>query len=190
MRLFLTVLTLIALVACGETVPDDKLAEKTLPETETTVDPSTIDPAATDEETADAVKVVINNDNPTISDTQDFAALKKKESIESDKARLKAQKEKFVAIQPTALPSRKAGVNVAEYALTSKNKVGEKLYKRLNPLGSVMAKRNCERFKLPDDAQAAFLQGGGPARDPGNLDPDGDGFACAWSPETYRKLLQ
>ncbi len=182
MRLLISVLALMALAACQSTVSD------TAVDTELAVDATAAetDAAATGEE----ITVVIDNNNPTISNTQDFAAQKEKESIESDKARLKAQREKFVAIAPTALPTRGKSVNVAEYALKTTNKVGEKLYKRYNPLGGVVASQTCKKYRLPDEAQEAFLSSGGPSRDPGNLDPDGDGFACDWSPETYRKLLK
>ena len=32
----------------------------------------------------------------------------------------------------------------------------------------------------------AFLEAGGPKRDRKGLDPDGDGFACAWDPRPFR----
>jgi len=47
----------------------------------------------------------------------------------------------------------------------------------------------CRKFSSADDAQRNFLANGGPQNDPLNLDPDGDGFACQWSPEAYRALV-
>jgi hypothetical protein len=41
-----------------------------------------------------------------------------------------------------------------------------------------------------DAAQEAFLAAGGPERDRNNLDPDGDGFACWWDPEPFRRAMR
>jgi hypothetical protein len=191
MRLVVSVLMLLALVACETNVPSESVSDKSPTQTETVmVDPDADPVVAAEDAAKEENKVVINNDNPTISTTQDFKSLKEQETIESDKARLKAQREKFVTIAPTALPTRSNSANVAAFALQTKNNVGEMLYSRGDELGVVAASQACSRFRLPDDAQASFLRSGGPSGDPGNLDPDGDGFACDWSPETYRKLLK
>jgi len=199
MRLVLSVALLLALASCTGAPPMEKIDTASAvvagtsadPFADPLADPATdlaADPLAPD--TNPQTQVVIDNNNPEISDTQDFAALTEKETIASDKARLKAQREQFVAIAPTALPTRRAGANVAEYALKSTNKLGEKIYRRSAFSRMGASGRSCSQFKLPDDAQASFLSKGGPQRDPGNLDPDGDGFACDWSPETYRRLVQ
>ena len=52
-----------------------------------------------------------------------------------------------------------------------------------------------ERLSAPhrhisDLAQIEFLERGGPARDRLGLDPDGDGYACAWDPTPFRKASQ
>ncbi len=199
MRLALTLLALLALAACNHVTPDDGAVvermqvndDVPLEEAEKTTEEEEEEDGEKTEEQEEAKIVVISNDNPEISDTQDFGALTERVTIEDDKALLKAQRDKFKVIAPTALPSRKGNAaNVVEYALKSTNKVGEKIYSRSNPLGKALAKRNCQQYRLPDDAQAAFLGAGGPKRDNKNLDPDGDGFACAWTPDTYRKLLQ
>ena len=39
-------------------------------------------------------------------------------------------------------------------------------------------------------AQEEFLRTGGPERDKLGVDPDGDGFACAWDPRPFRTALQ
>lgn len=44
---------------------------------------------------------------------------------------------------------------------------------------------DCTAFPIAPDAQLRFLESGGPDRDPGGLDPDGDGFACG-----YRACLE
>ena len=48
----------------------------------------------------------------------------------------------------------------------------------------------CGKFASPDLAQMDFLQSGGPERDRKGLDPDGDGFACAWDPTPFRLATQ
>jgi len=91
----------------------------------------------------------------------------------------------LVVVQPGALPPRVEGVNIALYAQQTSNAVGEKRYARAIGAGLTSA---CGRFRTDDDAQRAFLAEGGPARDPRNLDPDGDGFACKWDPTPYRQM--
>lgn len=75
------------------------------------------------------------------------------------------------------------------FALTTTNGPGERRYSRLPILGGLRARRACAAYASPDAAQTAFLEAGGPERDPQGLDPDGDGFACDWSPEPYRRAL-
>ena len=78
-------------------------------------------------------------------------------------------------------------VNVAKFARTAKNKKGEKIFTRSS--FSIYDNWNeCSKFKTKDQAQRNFLKNGGPYKDRFNLDPDGDGFACDWDPEIYRKL--
>ena len=140
--------------------------------------------AATD--TASALAL----NHPKISDTQNFSAVTAKLTPKQDEALLAEQRKQFKVIQPTALPKRVKTISVVQYALSTANSVGEKKYSRFNPLGARLAVRNCARYDESDQAQLAFLRAGGPRRDPLNLDPDGDGFACDWSPDTYRKLVR
>ncbi len=100
--------------------------------------------------------------------------------------KLAADRAQLVIVQPGALPDRVEGVNVALFAQQTSNAVGERLYKRGG--NSLSAAAACRRFKHPDDAQRAFLANGGPQDDRGGLDPDGDGFACAWDPAPFRQL--
>ena len=78
-------------------------------------------------------------------------------------------------------------INVAVYARQTTNLIGERMHNRLKVKNK---KTNpCLRFKSADDAQRFFLSKNGPIKDFWNLDQDGDGFACSWNPEQYRKIL-
>ena len=122
-----------------------------------------------------------------VSDEQDFNAVKGRETIASDKQRIECNKQQYLVVQPGALPERPAneGPNIAAYALSTTNALGQQIYKRpsfylKNP------DKACAKFASPDLAQQAFLAAGGPNRDSKALDPDGDGFACAWDPRPFR----
>lgn len=130
---------------------------------------------------------VINNVG--ISDEQDFDAVAERESIESDAERLQANRQRYLVIQPTDLPSRSGGVpNIVEYALQTNNPVGEPLYRRIGLRKEEKALTACARFASSDLAQQAFLARGGPIRDRLGVDPDGDGFACKWDPRPFRAV--
>ena len=126
-----------------------------------------------------------------VSDEQDFTAVQSRESIESDKARIEANRAQYVLIQPGALPVRPgdSGPNLAEYAVATNNPVGVSLYHRPS-IYLVNVKAACSKFTSPDLAQSAFLASGGPQSDRKGLDPDGDGFACTWDPRPFRAALQ
>ena len=102
-------------------------------------------------------------------------------------AALAAARDQLVIIEPGTLPEVMAGVNIAQFARSTKNAVGEQLYRR-PIIKNRFSSAECRKFRSPDDAQRNFLANGGPELDPLNLDPDGDGFACKWSPEHYRLL--
>ncbi len=131
-------------------------------------------------------KVDLNN--PGISDEQDFAAVSSRETIESDKQRMEANREAYQVIQPTALPTRTrdSGPSIVEFALSTRNRVGEPVYARSTILAQSRFNKNCAKYASPDQAQQAFLKAGGPKRDGMGLDPDGDGFACYWDPAPFR----
>lgn len=111
------------------------------------------------------------------------------QKIERDKAAvlLAAARAQYEIIEPGALPNIVAGVNIALYARETTNEIGEKLYRR-PVLRTRLSAAECNKFATPDDAQRYFLANDGPQKDPLNLDPDGDGFACRWSPDFYRSL--
>ena len=77
-------------------------------------------------------------------------------------------------------------VNLAVFARSVSNKVGEKIYYR-NFL-STENNSSCKKFSNKHAAQIFFLENGGPKNDYHNLDVDGDGFACKWDPSIYRKI--
>jgi hypothetical protein len=129
--------------------------------------------------------------NAGISDEQDFSAVAGRETIQSDKERIAANRSQYQQVAPSALPERDASsaaaVNLVEYALKAPNRLGEAIYPRSKILLSNWQK-NCARYATPEDAQQAFLKAGGPTRDGKNLDPDGDGFACYWDPTPFQKV--
>jgi hypothetical protein len=100
---------------------------------------------------------------------------------------LEEARRQLVVVQPQAtVPQATQGVNIALFAKQTTHRVGERRYAR--PAVAFGSRGNCRRFATPDDAQRFFLANGGPERDPHNLDPDGDGFACGWNPEPFRRL--
>jgi hypothetical protein len=122
-----------------------------------------------------------------ISDENDFDAVAGRETIESDRARIERNRAQYQVIQPGALPVRSgaAGPNIVDYALATSHPRGTQLYRRSTfGVGNTAAK--CAGYASPDLAQQAFLERGGPERDRLGLDPDGDGYACAWDPSPYR----
>lgn len=78
-----------------------------------------------------------------------------------------------------------AGPNLAAYALAAGNAPGQAVYER-SGLRLTSPEKACAKFTSSDLAQMAFLEKGGPAKDPLNLDPDGDGFACGWDPRPFQ----
>lgn len=134
-------------------------------------------------------RTAIDTDNPAISDEQDFSAVAGRQTIESDAERLRAQRDAYEVIAPTALPSRSGndGPNIVQFALTSSNAVGQKVYARSALSTGARYLRNCDKYSSPDLAQEAFLRSGGPQRDKMGIDPDGDGFACSWDPTPFRR---
>ena len=100
---------------------------------------------------------------------------------------LQAAAAQRITIEPGELPEIVAGVNIAAYARTTTHDVGDRFVRRRG--NSVRDhSRMCRRFDNDDDAQRNFLANGGPQKDPLNLDPDGDGFACDWNPALFRFL--
>lgn len=124
-----------------------------------------------------------------LSDEQDFAAVSSRVSIEADKARIEANKAQYVQIQPGALPERpgEAVSPVIAYVISAPNGLGQAVYNRRAVKAEAHAEA-CQRYATDEAAQEAFLNAGGPNRDPKKLDPDGDGWACKFDPTPYRRV--
>ena len=129
--------------------------------------------------------------NTGISDEQDFEAVKARETIESDAERIARNRAEYVIVQPEDLPARPGdtGPNIVEFALATTHAPGVQMYKR-SGIGLRSADSACAKYASPDQAQQDFLERGGPDRDRLGVDPDGDGFACAWDPRPFRTALQ
>lgn len=150
------------------------------------IDVSEVETAPTEPETTVVDTTEISTDDGTLNLN---ITSQEQQKIERDKAAilLEAARDQYVVIEPGALPNIVAGVNIALYARESSNDVGEKLYRR-PIIKARFSIAECNKFATPDEAQRYFLANNGPDKDPLNLDPDGDGFACRWSPEFYRSL--
>lgn len=128
---------------------------------------------------------------PGVSDEQDFQAVSARESIASDRERLARQRAQYQVIDVATVPdaSVSGGPNIVAYALNTHHAPGTEVHRRLNPLRWRRWESACLQFRSQDAAQEAFLANGGPERDPGSLDPDGDGYACWWNPTPLRQAM-
>ncbi len=126
-----------------------------------------------------------------ISSENDFSVVGTERSIESDAELIAINRSQYKVIEPTALPKRSAnsGPNIVKYALSTKHPRGTKIYTRVGIAKASRYERNCAKYASPDLAQSDFLSQGGPNRDKLGLDPDGDGYACAWDPSPFRKAV-
>ena len=130
--------------------------------------------------------------NPGISDENSFEAVASRETIQSDKARIAANRAQYEVVQPEALPSRSEASqpNIVAYALRTRHPRGQQVHSRSGFSRAAKTVRNCAAYPSPDQAQIDFLAGGGPERDRKALDPDGDGYACDWDPTPFRRAAQ
>ncbi len=126
-----------------------------------------------------------------ISDENDFDAVSGQRSIDADAARIAANRQQYQVVQPEALPDRTdTGPNVVAYALQTSHARGTQVYRRSGFNRQAKFVRACAEFSSADEAQIEFLARGGPQRDRKGMDPDGDGYACAWDPAPYRRAAQ
>lgn len=127
-----------------------------------------------------------------ISQENDFSAVSETRSIESDAERIARTRESRTVVAPTEVPQRPAGAspNVVNYALATSHPKGTRVYSRSGLNLVARAQRACAKYPSPDQAQIAFLEKGGPKRDRLGLDPDGDGYACAWDPAPFRRAVK
>lgn len=124
----------------------------------------------------------------SISDENDFEAVKSRETIQSDKARIERNKSQYTIDQPGALPTRNGGTEVSaaiQFALSTTHPVGTPMYKR-SSLKFKSPDAACRKYGSDIEAQEEFLAAGGPERDRRGTDPDGDGFACGFDPAPFR----
>ncbi|MCR8546677.1 hypothetical protein M4578_02460 [Salipiger sp. P9] len=123
-----------------------------------------------------------------ISNENNFEAVSAERDIQADAALIAQNRAQYQLITPTDLPPRpdSDAPNIVEYALRTTNPVGVTLYKRSGRYDGNRISRACGAYNSSDLAQEAFLSMGGPDRDRKGLDPDGDGFACAWDPAPFR----
>ena len=123
-----------------------------------------------------------------LSDENDFDAVSRRETIESDAIRIEKNRLTYSVIKPTDLPvrSEREQPNIVEYALKTTNPLHSSVHKRGPFASERIALFSCRRFESPSKAQEAFLSKGGPKWDRLGLDPDGDGFACTWDPTPFR----
>lgn len=138
---------------------------------------------------SDAASVLQNN--PDLSDEQDFAAVSSRQTIESDAERISRNRANREEVQPVPVPERSgdSGPNIVAYALSTTHTKGTQVYSRAGFNLEAKAQRNCASYSSPDQAQIAFLSTGGPQRDRKGLDPDGDGYACGWDPAPFRRAV-
>lgn len=126
-----------------------------------------------------------------ISAENDFNAVGNVRSIDDDAELIAQNRAQYKVVQPTALPQRSGstGPNIVEYALSTKHSVGTQIHSRVGINKTARFERNCAKYASPDLAQSDFLEKGGPSRDKLGLDPDGDGYACAWDPRPFRTAV-
>ncbi len=94
-------------------------------------------------------------------------------------------------VQPVPVPTRTSedAPSIVAFALNTTHPVGTKKYSRsVLGSGAARAQRGCAAFSTAELAQEAFLKAGGPERDKLKIDPDGDGYACAWDPTPFRRI--
>ncbi len=92
----------------------------------------------------------------------------------------------LIVVSPDQVDGGSRSNALQQFARSTTHNVGEKKYRRGLFSDAEATLANCGNYRSADDAQRAFLAAGGPATDGQNLDPDGDGFACRWSPLPFR----
>lgn len=126
-----------------------------------------------------------------ISNENNFDVVSGQRSIEGDAALIAANRQQYQVIQPQALPDRtETGPNIVAFALQTNHPRGTKIYRRTGFNRQAKFDRACAEFASADQAQIDFLARGGPEKDRKGMDPDGDGFACAWDPTPFRRAAQ
>ena len=138
--------------------------------------------------THNQVDTKLSSDNGQLDLSRSTLEQQNIEKAEAKESLLDAREKRIVILSnPEETLSHNSKINIAVYARQTTNLIGERLYNRVK----VKTKKvdPCLRFKSAEDAQRFFLSKNGPNKDHWNLDQDGDGFACSWNPEQYRKIL-
>ena len=86
---------------------------------------------------------------------------------------LARQRAALEVASPEAIPERPRGTgpNIVAFALSTSNPVGQRVYSRSGRFNEDRYRRACAKYGSGDQAQAAFLEKGGPERDREGLDP-------------------
>lgn len=121
-----------------------------------------------------------------ITREEPFDPVRARAEARAEAERFEQRRAAFRMVEAEPLPDRPAdATNIVAFALSTSHRVGEQRFRR-SPLTLQNHQRNCLQFASDNLAQEEFLRRGGPDRDPLNLDPDGDGFACGWNPQPFR----
>ena len=129
---------------------------------------------------------VLSTENDRLDLSLDTLEQQNKDKAEAA-AKLESARKQRIIIKMEK-PSHSADtINIAAFARSTINKKGESVYTR-SPFQTFDHWTECAFFNTNENAQRFFLKTGGPKVDLKNLDPDGDGFACAWDPSIYRQL--
>ncbi|MSU88663.1 hypothetical protein GE300_03390 [Rhodobacteraceae bacterium 2CG4] len=111
-----------------------------------------------------------------------------KRQREAAERRRQAAQSQLVIVEPEPVPQVDVNANVVAFARETTHPLGTKVYNRPVFRDRRQSASVCRRFESNEEAQRQFLANGGPNTDRYNLDPDGDGFACDFDPEKYRRL--
>lgn len=151
--------------------------------------PQVVSPGASAGASAVAAPQAVSN-AAGISNENSFEAVSTERDIAADAQMIAQNRAQYQVVAPTDLPPRPdgGGPNVVEYALRTSNPVGSPMFDRRGRYDGNRVPAACNAYTSSDQAQEAFLAEGGPQKDRKGLDPDGDGFACAWDPAPFRAV--
>ena len=134
------------------------------------------------------VDTKLSSDNGQLDLSQSTLEQQNIEKAQAKESLLEAREKRIVVLSNSEeILSQNSAINIAVYARKTSNIIGERKYNRVKVKNKKI--NPCLRFTSPDESQRFFLLKNGPSNDFWNLDPDGDGFACSWNPEPYRRIL-
>jgi len=150
-----------------------------------TLPPTAVQPGAVSTQPIGDTGINPNDDSINLNLT---GQEQQKREREAAAALRQQQQQQLVIVEPEPVPQTDTSANVVAFARDTSHPVGTKRYNRPAFRDRVQAASTCRRFDSDEEAQRQFLSNGGPNNDRYNIDPDGDGFACDFDPEVYRKL--